>query len=148
MATPQRLETFFPKKIVGLELLQNPQKSKKTGFSYQVVSEPKDSLVHTEIDTFRNMIMCKLSDFQLPLRPFDRSDPIMVLLEAGYYQYFGQQYHPSGYNTNHLSNDVGITNNTSSKTEISPEYSEPNTGNIAQPITSESDDSIGTNLPV
>ena len=101
MSDTPRLDSYFPKKLVGLELLQNPHVSKKTSFTFQPTPKETDTTSDAtptdKTQLFCQMVQQKLAGFTIPLRPPDRSDPVLVMLEATYYQYYGQQHFPQGF---------------------------------------------------
>lgn len=101
MSDAARMESFFPKKIVGLELLQNPSVSRKTSFTFKTASTKADNSdtppATTKLELFQSVIGDRLARLEIPLRAPDRNDPVMVLLEAAYYQYFGQIHLPNGF---------------------------------------------------
>jgi hypothetical protein len=141
MSKSKLLDTFFTKKFVGLELLQNPHKSKKKSVVFQSIPVSNDTYTSTtELETFRNVVQIKLNSFQLPLRPFERTDPIMVLLEATYYQYFGQQHYPNGF-TNIKSGMVNGNDSPTDTTTSSDSPTDTTTGNDSPTDTNTSNDS-------
>ena len=106
----KRLDDYFPKSLVGLDLLENPNKCRRSGFSFQV-TEPASvfkTTYQTPLDTYSKLIRERLTNFQVPLRSYDRSDPIMVLLEAGYYHY----------RATHPTQTEGSKNTDTSNTEV------------------------------
>ena len=59
------------------------------------------------LEAHKKMVQQKLMGFTIPLRPQDRSDPVLVMLEATYYQYYGQQHFPQGFSPSTQESDQG-----------------------------------------
>lgn len=80
-------------KIIGLDLLQNPQKKKRTSKNIrkQGSNENNNDSNHkkpVKLDPqtqFKHFMNDKLNSFKLPLENFEKSDPFKIHLESCYY---------------------------------------------------------------
>ena len=78
-------------KIIGLDLLRNPQKFGKKKLPMNI-----DKKIDKKIDTkkeitleesFKKIMIEKINTFKVPLENYEKSDPFKTQLEACYYMY-------------------------------------------------------------
>lgn len=102
----KNLNDFF-NKFPGLDMIENPRnKKKKEKKVVKTVSvEIKPEIECSNLDIYKNHIIKLLSNFTVPISSENRYDPLINLLEAGYYQFLK---HNSFEDTDILVNDKSI----------------------------------------
>lgn len=76
-------------KIIGLDLLRNPNKlvKKKNMFIRKQGNLPKNVPEKTFDQKFKEEMINKIRDFKLPLENYEQADPLKIQIEACYYLY-------------------------------------------------------------
>ena len=106
----KNIKDYFKHSYPGLDLLQNPKKSKSNKWfgSTTVNTDKKD--LHSQLNSLSNLnkisekeillnnykqqILDSFPNLTIPIKPYQRSNPILVLLELGYYQYINNINNP------------------------------------------------------
>lgn len=77
-------------KIIGLDLLRNPNKlvRKKNSFVNKQVKKPLPNIEPKTFDEkFKEEMIRKIREFKLPLETYENTDPLKIQIEACYYLY-------------------------------------------------------------